>query len=347
MALLLLKTTDPSWQDRTVNVEVMLAPARNQLLMNKHKTLESKCLMAHRLYEKERQSMLKDILIEKRIMERKKQALLRKKSDIMLNRVSSGATYSKQNNTSVSKTSSTKRGGSAPAKLGWASKNPNKAGVFLTEVSGEPRSQSVTTTEVSGESRSHSVAITEKDKYWGVSPSPSHGNTSMQVAGSASQLSASSRRVISPFGQKRSSRRIKSVRFDDNRILETQQTDSVHQPSVDGLVEQFVKAQVEFNTRPVIGSADQNKTTRPGTNTPIVAKRYSSLSVNNEKLINAFDNFCLDRNKDDFQKLVRFASKLKSSAKLARNQSVVPAVAALRSSKKFVDQVRKPETPEI
>ncbi|XP_033763568.1 uncharacterized protein LOC117344836 [Pecten maximus] len=344
MALLLLKTNDPSWQDRTVNVEVMLAPARNQLLMNKHKTLGSKCLKAQRLYEKERESMLKNILIEKRIMERKNQALLRKKSDIMMNRVSSGVSSHRQNTTAVLKLPS-KRGGSAPAKIGWPDKNPSES-VFLTEVSGETRSQSVTTTEISGESRSQSVAIPEKDKQWGVTPSPSHGNLSMQVAGSASQLSASSRRVISPFGPKRSSRRIKSVRFDDNRLPENQQTDTYsRQSNVSGLVEQFVKTQVEFNKRPPIGSAEQYRVNnRSGSNTPLIAKRYSTLSVNNDKLINAFDNFCLDRNKEDFQKLVRMASKLKSSAKLARNQSVVPAVAALRSGKVFIDQIRKPET---
>ncbi|XP_060065759.1 uncharacterized protein LOC132546080 [Ylistrum balloti] len=332
MALLMLKTHDPSWQDRTVNVEVMLAPARNQLLMNKHKTLGSKCLKAQRLYEKERESMLKNILIEKRIMERKKQVLLRKKSDIMLNRVSSGVSTHRENNTTVPKLSS-KRSGSAPAKLDWTDKNPNKAGVFLTEVCGESRSQSVTTTE--------------KDKHWEESSFRSHGNLSMQVAGSASQLSASSRRVISPFGSKRSSRRVKSVRFDDNRLHGNQETEHhSHQTSVDGLVEQFVKTQLEFNQRPATTTPEQKILSRPDTTSPLVAKRYSSLSLNKDKLINAFDNFCLDRNKEDFQKLVRLASKLKSSVKMARNQSVIPAVAALRTGKIFISQTKKPKATD-
>ncbi|OWF36667.1 uncharacterized protein LOC110441343 [Mizuhopecten yessoensis] len=330
MSLLFLNTRNPTWQDRTVNVEVMLAPARNQLLMNKHKTLGSKCLKAQRLYDKERESMLKNIVIEKRIMERKQQVLSRKKSDIMMNRVSSSVCSDRQISTPVL-TVCSKRGGSAPAKLGWAEKNTNKPGVFLTEVAG------------AGELRSQSVAPAERDKQWKQSSSPSHGNLSKKAVGSASQLSMSSRRVISPFGSKRSSKRIKSVRFNDIRDHENQETDNYpSRPCVDGLVQQFVQTQAEFNQRPVTGSRNQ-WTKRPDTNSPLVAKRYSTLSVNNNKLINAFDNFCLDKNKEDFQKLVRLASKLKSSVKMARNQSVVPPVAALRSRKAFMEKIKKSE----
>ncbi len=70
MSLLLLKTRDLTWQDRTLNVEVMLSPSHSQLLYNKHKTLGTHYHKQVELYEKQINTMIKDITVEKRLMER-------------------------------------------------------------------------------------------------------------------------------------------------------------------------------------------------------------------------------------------------------------------------------------
>ena len=59
MSLLLLKTRDLTWQDHTLNTEVMLAPARSGLLLNKHKTLGTKCNIDKQLYDRQKEQCLK------------------------------------------------------------------------------------------------------------------------------------------------------------------------------------------------------------------------------------------------------------------------------------------------
>jgi hypothetical protein len=66
MSLLLLKTKDLTWQDHTLNTEVMLAPARSVLLLNKHKTLDAKCEGARQLFERQRIQCIKDFLSSRR-----------------------------------------------------------------------------------------------------------------------------------------------------------------------------------------------------------------------------------------------------------------------------------------
>ncbi|KAL8597532.1 hypothetical protein ACOMHN_033403 [Nucella lapillus] len=82
MSLLLLKTRDLTWQDHTLNTEVMLAPARSGLLLNKHKTLGAKCQMDKQLYERQRAQCIKDFLFSRRLIDRRRQKLVNRQREL-------------------------------------------------------------------------------------------------------------------------------------------------------------------------------------------------------------------------------------------------------------------------
>ena len=82
MSLLLLKTRDLTWQDHTLNTEVMLAPARSGLLLNKHKTLGAKCEMDKQLYERQRAQCVKDFLSSRRLIDRQRQKLINRQREL-------------------------------------------------------------------------------------------------------------------------------------------------------------------------------------------------------------------------------------------------------------------------
>nr|KAG5686806.1 hypothetical protein BaRGS_013126 [Batillaria attramentaria] len=82
MSLLLLKTRDLTWQDHTLNTEVMLAPTRSGLLLNKHKTLGARCEMDKQLYERQRAQCLKDFLTGRRMIDRQRQRLVQRQREL-------------------------------------------------------------------------------------------------------------------------------------------------------------------------------------------------------------------------------------------------------------------------
>lgn len=82
MSLLMLKTKNLSWQDHTLNIEVMLAPLRSTLLLNKHKTLDTKYDKEKALYERQRDACIKDYILETRLIERRRQKIINRKKEL-------------------------------------------------------------------------------------------------------------------------------------------------------------------------------------------------------------------------------------------------------------------------
>jgi len=325
----MIKTRDLSWQDHTMNIEVMLATSRNQLLMSKHKTLASNCDNAKRLFERERESTLKRFVTDKRAVERKKHALLRRRSDILLKRVSSGSQIENTNRKRAITNVNETRGNSAPARIAWdKSRTDSDPSIFLTEVT-----KSTALSEENYSKKPMSIR-SESVKYSTINPNMRSDNKS------ASQVSVSSRMVISPFGSKKSAYRSKSVRFDD-KCRTSENTPSERplsycfssQSAISDRVREFVQSQGEFNEKLPITFRQRGK--EGAYKKPLIAKKNTGFSYDINSLENAFDKFCLNRNKDEFQKLVRMASKMKNNLKLARNQSIVPTLAAYKTSKSF------------
>lgn len=319
MTFLMVKTHDLSWQDRTVNIEMMLAPARNQLLFNKHKTLETKCNAKKRVYEKEKSTVLKDFVIEKRMMQRKQQALFRRRSEILFQKVASGSgsdseSYGKSRDDSSGK----RRLASAPPQLESElndSKN-SKPGFFLTEI----RHSAPMETAVPTPHRSRMITP--------------DGQSGMDTPNVWAFTPVSRSDSVSPF----SSKRVKSVRFENsdirNHTLNEMNTES--KPPLRERVQSFCKDQCEFNAKPPVTFRKRESIYKDTYKDPLIAKRYSAVKSPHVLLETAFNDMCINGStKDDFKTLVKLASKIKANAKLARNQSVVPTMAALKCSKSF------------
>ena len=67
----------------------------------------------------------------------------------------------------------------------------------------------------------------------------------------------------------------------------------------------------------------------------MVAKKTTKLSLDKDELEKAFDKFCENKSKDNLQAMMKMATKQKASLRIARDQSIVPAIAALKSAHKF------------
>lgn len=76
MSLLMLKTKDLTHQDHILNFELMLNPTRSGLLLNKHRSLESKRDKEKEICEVERQFAINHFHVEKRMIERRRKLLL-------------------------------------------------------------------------------------------------------------------------------------------------------------------------------------------------------------------------------------------------------------------------------
>ena len=135
--------------------------------------------------------------------------------------------------------------------------------------------------------------------------------------------------------------RQKSVRFERGGGVDKTDTtdDTVNktpEPPIEERIKQFLDSQSDFNAR----FPDPRKirgTPSPSSTSSNLAKRYSGLTLKVSQLELAFDKFCGNSSDEGFQKLVRYASKMKANVKMARNSSLVPTMASLRTSKVFKD----------
>ena len=108
------------------------------------------------------------------------------------------------------------------------------------------------------------------------------------------------------------------------------------EPPIEERIKQFLDSQSDFNTR----FPDPRKirgTPSASSTSSNLAKRYSGLTLKVSQLELAFDKFCGNSSDEGFQKLVRYASKMKANVKMARNSSLVPTMASIRTSKVFKD----------
>ncbi|XP_033763554.1 uncharacterized protein LOC117344826 [Pecten maximus] len=87
-SLFLLKTRDLTVQDHSMNIEVMLAPNRTYLLMNKHKTLNAKSNKQNHDVERQRDSSTHSYISEKRLVDRRNQEFYIKRVNMFLNQLS-------------------------------------------------------------------------------------------------------------------------------------------------------------------------------------------------------------------------------------------------------------------
>jgi hypothetical protein len=349
MALLMLKTHDLTWQDHTINVEMMLAPLHAQLLASKHKALSTRCNTVKLIYDKERDTMVKNINIEKRMMERKKSAILKRKSEIAFKRLSSAKSDPTDVRCHSIPNINQQRGRSAPPVLGDA-RQPE---VFLTEIQNMTTKGGNANSEPVGGRKSSASEV-----FHPLSPSRNSVKSSVTLPYFTGMQSSSRNESPRCVTTATTNMRGKSVRFEDDDEDERSSEilfEKINYARLQQKVKSFVTEQDDFNRRPAeyalnfrtrqrfvrssFGLASVNKQTP-------VAKKSSKLSMNKNELEKAFDKFCENKTKDNLHAMMKLATKQKASIRIARDQSFIPALAAKRSAKKFLSVLRKNKEPE-
>lgn len=334
---MMLKTHDLTWQDHTINVEMMLAPLHAQLLASKHKALSTRCNTIKLIYDKERDTMVKNINIEKRLMERKRSVFLKRKSEIAFKRLSSA----KSDPTNVRCVSipsiPPKRGNSAPPVLSDAKQNE----VFLTEVRDVSKANSCEPDS----GRNGSVAEFSHPHSSSRNSFKSSITLPYFTGGQSSSRNESPRHTTAFTSQMRG----KSVRFEEDEEEERSGEilfEKINYARLQQKVKNFVHEQDDFNNRPAGYKLNFRTRQRFNFNSfgsnfktqqqqPLVAKKSSKLSLDKNELERAFDTFCENKTKDNLHAMMKMATKQKASIRIARDQSLVPAIAVMKTANKF------------
>ncbi|XP_041368395.1 uncharacterized protein LOC121382836 [Gigantopelta aegis] len=313
MSLLLLKTKDLSWQDHTMNVEVMLKPNQCQLLLNKHKTLHTKYMQARDLFEKQLQSYIKDYTLERRLTDRYREKLTSRKRELTQQRVQS------------------------------AFEARQMAEVELQRIKSAPITKSKTPSPIRHiGKRSRGLFITEidDDKIYRL-PSISQKKDKKQaffegLSRPKSKPKQDEKQKTEPesLGEKR----YITLPIKSEATLTAEKQAEEMQGALLEKVKSFVEEIREFNRKPPPHEESTSESLSSAKSrgiTPLVAKRYSTFTVDMQKIETAFDDFCKTNSKEDLQKMMKLAAKLKSNVALARNQSLVPTIGAFKSSRAF------------
>lgn len=309
MSLFCVQTHDLSWQDRTINIELMISPARSQLLYNKHKGLKTKYEQLESNLDREKESYLRSFKTNLRLMERKKE------------------TYSKRRNTIILRNAFAERrrsnlGGrsSAPARLeadlvGSSEVKPT----FVTEVNlRESKSADPRMTLMSRNPELTTLLPLQRaDTLDFRNGSPCTTNRSPSAG--------------KPFLERK-----KSVRFerltpgcrrgakgDENAPIE----EDMSPLPIEDRIKRFIKSQGEFNKR---NTAEKTNLVDSRKLQPIIQRSLNgTLSVNLNKLETAFDEFCVDGSDEGLHQMVRYAARLKASVRNAQNSSIMPRRASV------------------
>ena len=421
MSLLMLKTKNLSWQDHTLNIEVMLAPLRSTLLLNKHKTLDTKFDQEKSLYERQKDACLKDFVVEKRLIERRRQKLLRRKKELMDARAKSAMEAKEaeekegrdnalqatnQNRSNSAPIDSRGRGRGKPGETSSAPMLPRLQLRYTPLFGGDFLRPKVFLETGALEKESPGRDHTAKSRRR--SPSPS--TTSKSTRGESSRRQATSRatsreerrgtpvpatpkltprKEVSLVGAKppvpppaaakpksppRRASNVKFMEFLD--VADDYDDDDDGQSSADGAaanivvevkektveekVRDFIRELEAFNSRPPTACSSgigndsfgdsfittfrsRMSTERSG---PLVANRYNTLTMDKKLLENAFNKYLEKRTHDDLLKAMKLAAKMKAHIRQARNTSLVPTMAAFKSSRSFMRLLKRQQRKE-
>ena len=311
MSLLCVQTQNLSWQDRTLNIELMMSPVRSQLLYNKHKGLKTKFEQENTYLAREKDSYLKSFKTDVRLMERRKDVYSKRRNDIILKRT---IVESRKRSSSISGPPGRT---SAPPRL---EREPLTAStsdsVFITEL--QSRETMSANNKLTVEpTKPHCRCSSEIDKIQEVNTNrlcPLIETPDLRTVSPCDSTHSLSQGK--PFLQSQ-----KAVRFLPGATCCTLKTPLSIELPVDDRIKRFLSKQIEFNTAgPRASTAQRRKLIE--SNRP--ARGCIGLGVNMSKLENAFDDFCKNESAEELQKLVRYATKVKATARNARNSAIMP-----------------------
>ena len=320
MSIFCVRNQQLSWQDRTMNVEVMMAPTRAQLLYNKHKGLNTRYRQEFSNLEREKTSYLRSFRTELRLMERRKDMYVKRRNDIQIRRQSADS-----RRRSISTDGGRK---SAPPRLEReVSKGDN---TFLTQL--DPRDSKSAEPATSIDSfRNFNRPTTDRAKL-----------TSANLETSVTPCWTTPTPVVGKPYLKLE--RQKSVRFSATNTTnkESEGTDKAPvELTLEDKIRNFMKAQSEFNKREIIPAAYMRSARLKQSSFSDTNQRNSGhQSTSMIKLENAFNDFCGNKSPESFSKLVKFASKIKNNFRNSGNLSIVPTIIPARGDKTDVAAIK-------
>lgn len=357
MSLYLIKTQDLTWQDRALNIEVMLEPKKTQLLFKKNKSLSMRCEKDSVRYDKQRRASIRNYKTERRYMDEKNQELYLIKTQRFLQSIPPDMKQQvlSRRSFSISLTKLAKdineeelsaRASAPPDMVGCMSRDEVTFLPAITLQTLEP--QSPRTPEPllqKPKSRSNKDMRSQKDCLSVDSQASSRINTPIPSYLPSVQQPLPSGIIKTRRGSANALISDKNVRFSDEKNEEEKhcketrgdpyQEERVRienlKPHVQKKVNSFLLEQSRFNKRAPISKTDLAR--KP------VAENQDVCGISKSRLVSAFDDFCQLSNRDNYQKLVKYATKYKVAAHMS--SKIVPSVETMKASRSFLS-IQKP-----
>ena len=295
-----------------MNMEVMLKPNQCQLLLNKHKTLQTKYIQARDLFEKQLQSYIKDYTLERRLTERYRERLVCRKKELHIQRVQSAMEAKQIAEIELERTKSAPvHKSKTPSPIRHIGKRSR--GLFITEMDDDKIYRLPTIAQKKDQKQAFFEGLSRPKSK---APKEEKSKTEPIHLGDKRFVTLPMKSEAALAGEK--------LREENQELLLEK-------------VKTFVEEMKEFNRKPQTHdeASESLGSSKSRTITPLVAKRYCTFSVDMLKIETAFDEFCRTNSKEDLHKMMKMAAKLKANVALARNQSLVPTIGAFRSSRAF------------
>ncbi|KAH9505331.1 hypothetical protein Btru_058393 [Bulinus truncatus] len=370
MSLLLVKTKNLSWQDHTLNIEVMMSPQGSSLLMNKHKALDAEFEKEKIIFERQREARIKHFVIEKRFIQRQRQKLVSRSLQLAEERSRSALIRSSETcldlteGRSVSAPTNAKR----ISQIDRDASSVSASGIIplpFPRISLRGASLFAATlqkTNVYSDTESDDVVdtfypvpkITQFDSN--IDKGIFFTETAMKpITLSSSQARSGSQPIelknkpIDPSILAVNETRLTNKPAKSPAVRLSDEADTKQEANImvtikgkaiEEKVKDFLKIQEDFNSRPPSVSNSAGLP-RPNRSTPLVAQRYRKLSFDPKILERSFDKYCENKSYDDLLKTMRLAARMKSHVRQARNTSLVPTIAAFKTTKSFIQLLKR------
>ena len=340
---------------------------RNQLLMNKHKTIDTKLEQAKAHYECQIEAYSKDFVLEKRLIERRRDKLTKRKKEIIAEKRAKSVLEEEKEEEEVN-TPTQERSFSAPSnnRRGRSShrsptkqkdKSPHqglpKLGLKHTPLFGgtplRPRMFLETASGLASESRKARGGDVWGDLVLSATKSGKKSGTP-DVSDKKPPVPPT------PPADQPTSRRLPNVTFldyleEDEEFGESNIVVEVKPKTVEEKVREFLQDMDRFNSRPATACSkaeteDSLISGRPyhrmsGTPSTMAANRYNTFTLDRKKLEKAFDTYCENKNNEDLFKAMKLAAKMKAHIRQARNSSVVSTMATFKGSRSFMKLLKR------
>ena len=279
----------------------MVAPAKSQLLYNKHKGLKTKFEQESYYLDREKESFMKSFKTERRLLERKKERYSKRRNDIIMRRASGD----------LRRRWSIAGRISAPPRLEQDRPTESKEDMTSTFITETPLRISKS-----------AGARTRSKELEDLPPKQTLEKQHTLLPPATPDM-----RAVSPCVSTRTNtpgrpylQREKSVRFQNLQIIHNED-DKGKEPMqipIQDRIKNFLAKQTDFNKSGPTIVTDKNGKMRQN-DKQVFARRKSSVNLNMSKLEGAFNDFCIDGSSEAFDKLVKYTTKMRAGVKNARN----------------------------